>query len=108
MICHKLHTREIESMGAAAEHLIVGLDVGTSKIAVVAATRDDEGNLAYVDGTRVESAGIRNGVIVNMQDATEAVERAIYEVEKRSGRRITSACISIGGRHLSSQNTRGS
>ncbi|MGZ3680167.1 MAG: cell division protein FtsA [Ktedonobacterales bacterium] len=95
-------------MGAAAEHLIVGLDVGTSKVAVVAATRDDEGNLAYVDGTRVESAGIRNGVIVNMQDATEAVERAVYEVEERSGRRITSACISIGGRHLSSQNTRGS
>lgn len=94
-------------MRAGTEHLIVGLDVGTSKIAVVVATHDDEGNLAYVDGTRTESAGIRNGVIVNMQDATEAIERAIYEVEERSGRRITGACISIGGRHLSSQNTRG-
>lgn len=95
-------------MGAATEQLIVGLDVGTSKIAVVVAVRDDEGNLAFVDGTRAESLGIRNGVIVNMQDATEAIERAIYEVEERSGRRITAACISVGGQHLSSQNTRGS
>ena len=94
-------------MGAATGHLIVGLDVGTSTIAVVVAARDDEGNLTYVDGARAESAGIRNGVIVNMQDATEAIERAIYEVEERSGRRLTGACISIGGRQLSSQNTRG-
>ena len=66
-------------MGATPENTIVGLDVGTTKIAAVAAEQRSDGGLTYVDGTYVDAAGVRNGIIVDIQEASASIEGALYD-----------------------------
>lgn len=95
-------------MSHAPEHYIAGLDVGSSTIALLLAERDEEGGgLRYVAGARVASVGVQNGVIVNVGEATAAIERAASEVEDRIGGHLPPACVGVGGRHLGGQNLRG-
>ncbi len=94
-------------LGRSPEHTIVGLDVGTTKIAAVAAELRPDGGLTYLDGTYVDSAGLRNGIIVDMQDAAARIEAALCDLEDRCGRRLASACVGVGGPHVSGRNARG-
>jgi cell division protein FtsA len=94
-------------MGATLEHIIVGLDVGTTKVAAVAAEQRPDGGLTYLDGTYVDAAGVRNGIIVDIQEASASIEGALYDLEDRCGRRLTSVCVGVGGPHVSGYNARG-
>jgi cell division protein FtsA len=94
-------------MGATPENTIVGLDVGTTKIAAVAAEQRSDGGLTYVDGTYVDAAGVRNGIIVDIQEASASIEGALYDLEDRCGRRLTTVCVGVGGPHVSGRNARG-
>lgn len=94
-------------MAASPDTLIVGLDVGSSKIAMVAAERDGEGKLSYVNGSYRLSYGVRNGVVVDIADVAACIEGALSDLEGRTGRRISSACIAVGGPHVQGQYTRG-
>lgn len=94
-------------MSTVIEHLVVGLDVGTSHVTTVAGVVEADDMLTIIDGGRVQTAGVRQGVIVNMQEATATIERAIFEVEERTGRRVTAVCVGMSGRSLTSQNARG-
>ncbi len=87
-------------MGTMAETLVVGLDVGTKKIAAVVALRSRGGGLTYLDGTTVEAHGVRNGIIVDLQDAVASIESALCDLEDRSGRRVTTVCVGVGGPHV--------
>lgn len=95
-------------MGGSPESFIVGLDVGTTRVAAVAAERHADGGLTYLDGTSVDAAGVRNGIIVDIQEAAESIEAALCDLEDRCGRRLTSVCVGVGGPHVSGHNARGS
>ena len=87
-------------MGMMAETPVVGLDVGTKKIAAVVALRSRGGGLTYLDGTTVEARGVRNGIIVDLQDAVASIESALCDLEDRSGQRVTTVCVGVGGPHV--------
>ena len=90
-------------MATAPETLIAGLDVGSSKVAAIAVERDAEGNVRYVGGAFRPSAGVRNGIIVDIGEATACVEAAVYELEERCGRRVPHACVAVSGPHVQGQ-----
>jgi cell division protein FtsA len=94
-------------MAASPDNLIVGLDIGSSKIAMIAAERDVDGNLSYINGSYRLSYGVRNGIVVDIADAAACIEGALSDLEERTGRRITSACIAVGGPHVQGQRARG-
>jgi cell division protein FtsA len=94
-------------MGSAQDSLLVGLDVGTSKIALVAVERGPDGTLTYAGSTLAPSAGMRNGTVVNVTEATAAIQAAVYDLEDWCQRRITRAVVSVGGTHLIGENLRG-
>ncbi|HKT37724.1 MAG TPA: cell division protein FtsA [Ktedonobacterales bacterium] len=93
----------------APQERIAGLDIGTSKVAILVIELDDEGSPHYVSGTllETEAGGVRDGVIVDMAEVIKNIEQARTEVEQDCGQRITRACVAVSGRHLTSLNLRG-
>lgn len=85
---------------------MVGLDPGTTCVtAVVARPREDSFEVVGV-GT-APSAGIRGGVVVNVEPAAGAVSRAVHEAEVMAGCEIHSVFVGVGGRHVRGWNSHG-
>ena len=91
----------------AEERNIVGLDIGTSVIRVAVGEVDEEGNLKVIATSSAKSAGLRNGVIVNIEDAKDAIKAAVEAAEQEGGVIVTSVIASIGGAQIESENSRG-
>jgi cell division protein FtsA len=89
------------------QDLIVGLDVGTTKIcAVVAAPRAD-GSLDVVGVGAAPSRGLRRGVVVNIDSTVEAIRQAVAEAEQMAGVEIAAVYAGVAGGHIRSVNSRG-
>lgn len=87
---------------------IVGLDIGTSVIRVAIGEVDPEtGNIQIAGTASRKSAGLRNGVIVNIEDAKTAIKEAIDAAEQNAGAIVESVITAIGGAQIESQNSRG-
>jgi cell division protein FtsA len=92
---------------ARKEHYLVGLDVGTSKMAAIVAEALEEGGLDIIGIGVVESQGIRRGVVVNLEAAVESLKKAIEEAELTAGVEIDSVHLGLSGAHLKAFNSRG-
>lgn len=94
-------------MATVSPLLFAGLDIGAASVCALAVARRPDGRIAFVQNARGESAGMRDGVVVDLAAATEAVERTLCELEDRLDRRLPPLCVAVGGRHLHSLNLRG-
>ncbi|MCC6300957.1 MAG: cell division protein FtsA [Anaerolineales bacterium] len=89
------------------EEIVVGIDVGTTKICTLVGRVEDDKSIRIL-GVGIEpSDGIRKGIIVDLAAATQAITRSVKKAESTSGLEITSALVSIAGAHVSSVNSRG-
>jgi len=89
------------------EEIIVGIDVGTTKVCTLVARVEDERSIRIL-GVGIEpSEGIKKGIIVDLAAASQAITRSVKKAESTSGLEITSALVSIAGSHVSSVNSRG-
>ncbi|MBV6449601.1 MAG: Cell division protein FtsA [Anaerolineales bacterium] len=89
------------------EEIVVGIDVGTTKICTLVGRVEDDKSIRIL-GVGIEpSDGIRKGIIVDLGAATQAITRSVKKAESTSGLEITSALVSIAGAHVSSVNSRG-
>jgi cell division protein FtsA len=89
------------------EPIIVGIDIGTSKICTLVARVEDGSNLRIL-GVGIEpSHGLRKGTVVDINAASLAVSRAVEKAERTSGFEINAALVSLAGSHVSSINSRG-
>jgi len=92
-------------MGKKSE-LLVGLDIGTSKVAAVVG--DLNGSTLSVLGVgSAPSDGLRKGVVVNIEATVHAIEHAIKEAEVTAGCEIHSVFASVGGGHIKGFNSHG-
>jgi cell division protein FtsA len=88
------------------ENLIVGLDIGTTKIcAVVGELSEKDLNIIGI-GTH-PSIGLRKGVVVNIESTVESIQKAIAEAELMAGCEISSVFAGIAGGHITGFNSRG-
>ena len=91
----------------ADETIVVGIDIGTTKVCTLVARVEGEHSFRIL-GVGIEpSAGIKKGTIVDIQAASQAIARSIEKAERTSGMEITSALVSLAGSHVSSVNSRG-
>ena len=92
---------------AKKENHLVGLDVGTSKVAAIVAEPLDDGGIDITGVGVVEAQGIKRGVVVNLEAAVESIKKAIEEAELTAGVEIDSVAIGLSGAHLKAFNSRG-
>ena len=89
------------------EPIIVGIDIGTSKICTLVA-RVEEGSHLRILGVGIEpSKGLRKGAVVDLNSAAQAVSHSVEKAERTSGFEINAALVSLAGSHVSSINSRG-
>ena len=89
------------------EEIVVGIDVGTTKVCTLVGRVEDSNSIRIL-GVGIEpSEGIRKGVIVDLSAASQAIMQSVKKAESTSGLEITSALVSIAGSHVASVNSRG-
>ncbi|OPX98686.1 MAG: Cell division protein FtsA [Syntrophorhabdus sp. PtaB.Bin006] len=86
--------------------LLVGLDIGTTKICVVVA-KVTEGKVHIVGIGSHPSTGLRKGVVVNMDSTVNSIKKAVEEAELMAGIKIDSCLVGIAGAHIKSFNSNG-
>lgn len=88
------------------DKLIVGIDVGTSKISTVIAT-GEENQINVIGVSTIPSKGLRKGQVVDIEEAVANVSLSLEAAERMAGVSVSSAFVSLGGIHISSQNSKG-
>lgn len=91
---------------ASKTELLVGLDIGTSKVAAVVGELTDAGPIIMGLGT-APSDGLRKGVVVNIEATVQAIDQALKEAELSAGVEIHSVVASVGGGHIRGVNSHG-
>jgi cell division protein FtsA len=89
------------------DDLIVGLDIGTTKICAVIGEYTETGRIEIVGIGTSPSDGLRKGVVINIESTLKAVTRAIEAAEMMSGREVSSVITGIAGAHVEGINSRG-
>jgi len=89
-----------------AQDLVVGLDVGTTKICAVVAQPVPHG-LDIVGVGTAPSRGLRRGIVVHIDSTVEAIKAAVAEAEQMAGVEVAGVCAGIAGGHIRGVNSRG-
>ena len=89
------------------EKIIVGLEVGTSKVCAVVGEVLDDGNIMVVGVGQANSEGVRKGEIVNIEATVECLHAAVADAEESAGVEIHNVYASVSGGHIRSFNNRG-
>ncbi|WP_319557312.1 cell division protein FtsA [Thiomicrorhabdus sp.] len=90
-----------------ASNVVVGLDIGTSKIAAVIGKIKSDGEIEIIGMGTHPSRGLKKGVVVNIDSTVESIQRAIDEAERMSGYTVESVYVGIAGSHIQSFNSNG-
>ena len=94
-------------MARDSKNLIVGLDIGTSKVVAVVAELLPEGRLEVIGMGSHESKGLKKGVVVNIESTVTAIQSALEEAELMADCKIERVFTGIAGSHIKSFNSTG-
>ena len=92
---------------AASDNMIVGLDIGTSKVVAIVGAIVDDGSLNIIGIGSHRSRGLKKGTVVNIESTVESIQHAIAEAEMMAGCQIHSVYAGIAGSHIRSMNSHG-
>jgi len=90
-----------------SKNLIVGLDIGTSKIAAIVAEMRPEGGFEVIGMGSSPSRGLKKGVVVNIESTVNAIQRSLEEAELMADCKIRDVWTGIAGSHIRSFNSHG-
>ena len=88
-------------------NLIVGLDIGTSKVVAIVGEYSTNGELEIIGIGSHKSVGLKKGVVVNIESTVQSIQRAVEEAELMAGCNIHSVYAGIAGSHIRSMNSHG-
>ena len=93
-------------MGKRSEQgMIVGLDIGTSKVVAIVGELTEEGEIEIIGIGSHQSRGLKKGVVVNIESTVQSIQRAVEEAELMAGCQIHSVYACIAGSHIRSMNS---
>jgi len=95
------------SRNREAKNLVVGLDIGTSKIVVIVGEVKPDGQLEVVGMGMHASSGMKKGMVVNIEATVAAIQRTLEEAELMADCKITGVHTGIAGSHIRSTNSSG-
>jgi cell division protein FtsA len=87
--------------------VVVGLDLGTSKVCAIIGEQDDEGQVHVVGVGTTPSTGLNRGAVVNIEQTVAAIRKAIQDAERMAGLDVQSVYAGIAGSHIKGLNSRG-
>ncbi len=87
--------------------LIAGLDIGSTKVVMIVGSLRADGQVDIAGVGSAPNAGVRQGVVVNIEATTEAIKRAREEAELMSGYQIDEVWVGVSGSHIKSFDSRG-
>lgn len=87
--------------------IVVGLDIGTTKIACIVGRRDDHGKIEILGIGKSESLGVSRGVVANIDKTVQSIQAAVEEAEQKTGIKIKYVNVGIAGQHIKSLQHRG-
>jgi cell division protein FtsA len=88
--------------------IIVGLDIGTTKIAAIVGQKNENGKIEILGFGKTDSIGVKRGVVANIEDTVQSIVAAVKEAEARSNSNIVTVNVGIAGQHIKSIQYRGS
>ena len=88
-------------------NMIVGLDIGTSKVVCIVGKYDDEKKLEIIALGAYPSSGLKKGVVVNIDATTDAISKAVDQAQSMIEEKIKSVYVGIAGKHIKSLNSHG-
>ena len=88
-------------------NLVVGLDIGTSKVCAIVGELPAEGGIEIIGIGFHPSRGLKKGVVVNIESTVQSIQRAVEEAELMAGCQIHSVFTGIAGSHIRSLNSHG-
>ncbi len=89
------------------DRVVVGIDVGTTKVCALIAEVSDEDHLEVIGAGIVPSRGMKKAIVVNPDEVVESIVGAVGKAEQQSGFKIVSAFVGISGAHISTQSSQG-
>jgi cell division protein FtsA len=89
------------------EAVLVGIDVGTSKVCTLIGEISRDGRLTIVGKGVVPASGLKKAVVVNIDQTVRSISGAVEHAERLSGWEIDRAFVGVGGQNVESQNSRG-
>ena len=92
-------------MSRESKELIVGLDIGTSKIVAVVAEIAQDGRLNVLGVGAQEARGLSRGVVVNIEETVQTISKVIQEVELMADCKVKDVYTGIAGSHIRSFNS---
>jgi len=92
---------------AKRDQILVGLDIGTTKICAIVSEVTEEGALNIIGVGSSPSRGLRKGVVVDIESTVESIKKAVEEAELMAAVQINSVYTGIAGSHISAENCKG-
>jgi len=89
------------------QDIVVGLDLGTTKVCTIIGEQDDEGQVHIIGVGTTPSAGLKKGSVVNIEQTIAAIKKSIADAERMAGVEVTSAFAGVAGGHIKGLNSRG-
>src|SRR5690606_35901246 len=90
-----------------SERIIVGLDIGTTKVCAVVASITENKNVNILGIGKAPSDGLNRGVVVNIEKTVNAIKSAVQQAELASGIQVRSVNVGIAGDHIRSLRSKG-
>ena len=87
--------------------IIVGLDIGTTKICAIAGRKNEFGKIEILGLGKAESIGVMRGMVANIEKTVASIKEAVAEAESKSGVEINDVHVGIAGQHIKSLQHRG-
>ncbi|MBN2616562.1 MAG: cell division protein FtsA [Bacteroidales bacterium] len=87
--------------------IIVGLDIGTTKIACIVGRRNEYGKIEILGYGKTESIGVKRGVVTNIEDTVRSIKTAVAQAAEQSNVEIKYVNVGIAGQHIKSIQHRG-
>ena len=91
-----------------SSEIIVGLDIGTTKIAAIVGRKNEHGKIEILGFGRTESYGVKRGMVANIENTVQSIQKAVEEAAQRADVDINSVCVGIAGQHIKSLQHHGS
>lgn len=89
------------------EKVVVGIDVGTTKIAVFIGKKNDDGTIEIIGMGKTQSVGVERGVVRDILHTADSIKKAVAQAEEHAGYKVTEAFVGIAGHHIKSKQHRG-
>lgn len=90
-----------------SSEIIVGLDIGTTKIAAIVGRKNEHGKIDILGHGKTESIGVKRGVVSNIENTVNSINVAIQQASQKAGVNIRYVNVGIAGQHIKSLQHRG-